>query len=261
MEAREEREVALCGAEPGHGGQERRRGRTRSRSVPAMEPGHGGQEETTAPQRPRPSPGTRNGAWPWRPGRASATAPASRAPYHRPQWSLAMEARKSRDPALVVSSMPRLPQWSLAMEARKRTADRRADRPGDDPTRNGAWPWRPGRGRPAWGSPTASQARNGAWPWRPGRGRALATRSAPAGQEARKRIAGMPTRNGAWPWRPGRADPPATASAPRPRNGAWPWRPGRGDRSPDRVTIEARGDPAMEPGHGGQEERRLRRRP
>ena len=69
----------------------------------------------------------RNGAWPWRPGKASPPATSSTA------------TKES--------------QWSLALAARKRTEEA-GRQTGAAYSRNGAWPWRPGKGsfRPITGS-------------------------------------------------------------------------------------------------------------
>ena len=159
--------------------------------VPAMEPGHGGQEERRVRVVARGRRVPRNGAWPWRPGRGTRWS-TSRRCVTVPQWSLAMEARKSAPGAHSRR------QWS---------------RP-----RNGAWPWRPGR--ESWCDRAAARGVRPQW--------SLA-------MEARKRRRGSTRRRRSGP-----------------RNGAWPWRPGRGretECSPGR-----RCTPAMEPGHGGQEE-------
>ena len=59
-----------------------------------MEPGLGGQEKLN-PQNTRcPQAGGRNGAWPWRPGKAACSLGAGRR-ANRSQWSLALAARKS----------------------------------------------------------------------------------------------------------------------------------------------------------------------
>ncbi len=139
-----------------------------------------------------------------------------------PQWSLAMEARKSvlpsSPPVLMVS-----PQWSLAMEAGKGSPIGQSVGVGGLPAME------PGHGGQEEHGPSPSAlvgsrgARNGAWPWRPGRGR-LVTLTADAGLTS--------------------------------RNGAWPWRPGRGSTAWDRVWYVKANAPAMEPGHGGQEEDR-----
>ena len=108
----------------------------------AMEPGLGGQEKpnrtppASSPHRlsqwslalaarksclaGRPSMRScagRNGAWPWRPGKAS------------PHCAQSMRYKKS--------------QWSLALAARK--SSRTAAAPTATAGRNGAWPWRPGK--------------------------------------------------------------------------------------------------------------------
>mgnify|MGYP001562508320 CR=1 FL=1 len=169
---------------------------TLDEEAPAMEPGHGGQEE-----RPQ----------------MLVKVEAIPSP---PQWSLAMEARKSSSfwfaPSVVSS-----PQWSLAMEARKRRS-----RVGVEPL-----PFAPAM-EPGHGGqeervePELLRAEQRHLPaMEPGHG----------GQEERSRarqvVCGRSARNGAWPWRPGR------------------------DVAGLAVEVAGRA-PAMEPGHGGQEEAR-----
>ena len=163
-----------------------------------------------------------------------------------PQWSLAMEARKSvlpsSPPVLMVS-----PQWSLAMEARKSS-------PMDSPSasgasRNGAWSWRPGRDLWAPGG----EVHLGGPQW----SLAMEARKRPSRDSHRRRRPDLPQWSLAMEARKSSTAGVSWSSRPRPRNGAWPWRPGRGP--PRRRRSGHVRMPAMEPGHGGQEEtRRLR---
>ena len=133
------------------------------------------------------------------------------------------------------------PQWSLALQARKTRPS--PCPPSRDSRRNGAWPFRPGRPHirtdrpparapPQWslalqarktscpGSGTHDwvEGRNGAWPFRPGRQPSVRARwtstpaaamePGPSGQEDLEAspVLGLELqrRNGAWPFRPGR---------------------------------------------------------
>ena len=91
-----------------------------------------------------------------------------RPPLARSQWSLALAARKSLIPSALFSSWP-----AVAMEPglggqEKLSSSGRSPRRGM--SRNGAWPWRPGKGRTVdTTESTSSLGRNGAWPWRPGK--------------------------------------------------------------------------------------------
>ena len=204
MEARKRRCGRPC---PGH------------RGVPAMEPGHGGQEESETTSRPPTRSTSRNGAWPWRPGRAAAglhpcrrRAPRNGAWPWRPGRAGVIRARRCRGPRsrngawpwrpgrVAAISMARVfaarPQWSLAMEARKRAVEVPAV--GADFARNGAWPWRPGRASSTHTTPNAS----GTPQW------SLAMEARKRRGRLRRPSHAPSTRNGAWPWRPGRDDRP-----------------------------------------------------
>ncbi len=182
-----------------------------------------------------------------------------------PQWSLAMEARKSPHPsgAPFGGMGPAMEPGHGGQEERRPRAHIQLERvPAMEPGHGGQEEIQyrqPG--------PRPVATRNGAWPWRPGRdidrGKPWLAVKVPAmepghgGQEepARRRDGRttQPPRNGAWPWRPGRAAGRSRVAAPRtPRNGAWPWRPGRVGRM--RYPNVGLVVPAMEPGHGGQEE-------
>ena len=113
----------------------------RKREV-AMEPGLGGQEKQRARWEQVAGQIGRNGAWPWRPGKAAAVRKRCQ------RTKVAME------PGLGGQEKHRL------REQLRRVAD----------GRNGAWPWRPGKVETA---PRFRRShhrrRNGAWPWRPGK--------------------------------------------------------------------------------------------
>ena len=160
----------IVAMEPGLGGQEKGLPHGHLQGLPpvAMEPGLGGQEKDA-------------------PLRLSKQAiPVAMEP------GLGGQEKVGGQTSIQLNRL--LSQWSLALAARKRhhqaptTTHTR-------PRRNGAWPWRPGKGavceiiKAAWDA-----GRNGAWPWRPGKGS-----NRPPENHRRP-----PGRNGAWPWRPGK---------------------------------------------------------
>ena len=133
----------------------------------AMEPGPSGQED-----RPMPSGAARVGQAAMEPG-----------PSGQEDWT----------PPPCLSLFIRTPQWSLALQARK-TLNIASNRPYTGQRRNGAWPFRPGRP----GASTSPRAGDASAAMEPG----------PSGQEddnrRREGHAAGHGRNGAWPFRPGR---------------------------------------------------------
>ena len=156
----------------------------------------------------------RNGAWPWRPGKATQ----SPAPAHAAN-EVAMEpGLGGQEKRVIRATHPRtnVSQWSLALAARKSRNLPAKSLGGDQVAME------PGLGGQEKRRPRNSRSHCIIVAMEPGLGgqEKLADGSAI--------VSFLFGRNGAWPWRPGKEHFSGhMRSLSDCRNGAWPWRPGK----------------------------------